>query len=184
MLISSTISYLEMKNPAELREKQAPRDGLDVVPITLPQPELNRFFYCTVGGDWYWINRLDWTYSQWSNYVNRPELQTWIVTVDRVPAGYFELELQPGDDLEIVYFGLLPAYVEQGIGGWALSEAVKRAWATGAKRVWMHTCTLDHPRALANYLARGFRKFKEETSVEDLPEKSPGPWPGARKTGD
>ena len=101
-----------------------------------------------------------------------------MIALDGMPAGYFELERQPDDRVEIVYFGLLPTFVEKGIGGWALSEAVRRAWAIGAKRVWMHTCTLDHPRALANYVARGFRLFKVETKMEELPDVSL--WPGAR----
>ncbi len=144
-------------------------------------PELNRFFYTAIGGDWYWLERLAWTYAEWLKYLARPELHTWIVTVEGIPAGYFELEKQPGDDVEIVYFGLLPAFVEAGIGGWALTQAIERAWEMGARRVWVHTCDLDHPRALANYLARGFTVFKTETKHEDLPERSVGPWPGSSK---
>jgi GNAT superfamily N-acetyltransferase len=108
------------------------------------------------------------------------ELQTWVVSVASVPAGYFELEKQPGDNVEIVYFGLLPQFVEHGIGGWALTQAVAKAWEMGAKRAWVHTCDLDHPRALANYRSRGFREFKTETKWEELPEVSPGPWPNCR----
>ena len=118
MLTPVTISYLEMNDPCELRAKSPPRIGLTVVQVSTPQPELNRFFYSAVGGDWFWIDRLAWTYSDWMKYLNRPDLQTWIITVDGVPAGYFELERQVGDNIEIVYFGLLPAFVEQGIGGW------------------------------------------------------------------
>ena len=81
--------------------------------------------------------------------------------------------------MEIVYFGLLPAHTAKGIGGWALTEAVRRAWEMGANRVWVHTCDLDHPGALANYLARGFRPYREEVYVKDLSERPPGPWPGA-----
>ena len=92
-----------------------------------------------------------------------------------------ELERQASDDVEIVYFGLLPAHTGSGIGGWALTEATRRAWAMGAKRVWVHTCNLDHPGALANYRARGFSPFEVETNEEDLPDEPPGPWPGARQ---
>jgi GNAT superfamily N-acetyltransferase len=98
---------------------------------------------------------------------------------DGTPAGYFELEEQADGNVEIVYIGLLPHFTSQGLGGQLVTLAVQRAWQKGAKRVWLHTCTMDHPRALANYLARGFRLFKEEQAEEDLPEQSPGPWPGA-----
>ena len=175
------ITHLEQRSPAELRVKAAPRPDAFVARMPVPIPELNRFFYTAVGGPWYWLDRLPWTYADWLRYLDRPEQETWVVNVSGTPAGYFELERQPGGDVEIVYFGLLPAYTGKGLGGWALSEAAGRAWAMGAERVWVHTCDLDHPGALANYLARGFRPFKVETKEEDLPPESPGPWPGAAR---
>jgi GNAT superfamily N-acetyltransferase len=174
-----TITHLEMRSPAELRAKLPPREAASVrVPFAVP--ELNRFFYTAIGGDYFWVERLPWTHAGWMTYLDRPEQQTWLVTVGGVPAGYFELERQPGDDVEIVYFGLLPAFTGKGLGGWALGEATSRAWEMGAKRVWVHTCDLDHAGALPNYLARGFRVFKVETKEEDLPDVAPGPWPGSR----
>lgn len=173
-----TTSYLEMLAPTALRPRAAPRPDLAVVRVERPLPELNRFFYTAIGGACYWIDRLPWTYADWFTYLDRPELQTWLITEGGVPAGYFELEKQT-DDVEIVYFGLLPTFVENGVGGWALTQAVEKAWAFDARRVWVHTCDLDHPRALANYLARGFRLYKTETKMETLPANPPGPWPGA-----
>lgn len=169
-MIPVTITYLEMRSPAELRAKPAPRPDLAIARVLFPMPELNRFFYTAVGKDWRWYERLVWTDAGWLKYVDRPELQTWIISEEGIPAGYIELEKQPGDDVEIVYFGLLPQFVERGIGGWAISEAVVKGWEMGAKRVWLHTCDLDHPRALANYLARGFKPYKTETKMEDFPE--------------
>jgi GNAT superfamily N-acetyltransferase len=174
-----TITHLEMRSPAELRPKPVPRPDMSVARVPVPTPELNRFFYTAIGGNWYWLDRLPWSYADWLRYLDRAELETWVVNVSGTPAGYFELERQPGADVEIVYFGLLPAHTGQGIGGWALSEAVRRAWDMGAERVWVHTCDLDHPGALANYQARGFRQFKVETKEEDLPAEPPGSWPGA-----
>jgi GNAT superfamily N-acetyltransferase len=173
-----TITHLEMTSPAELLPKAAPRAGLSVARMPLPVPELNRFFYSAVGGRWYWIDRLAWTFAEWMTYLDRPAVQTWIISEMGIPAGYFELENKDGH-VEIVYFGLLPQFVERGLGGWALTQAVEKAWAMGAKRVWVHTCDLDHPRALSNYLARGFRHFKTESKAEELPPQTPGPWPGA-----
>jgi len=173
-----TITHLEMTSPAEMRPKAAPRAGLSVSRVPVPAPELNRFFYSAVGGGWYWIDRLAWTFADWMKYLDRPELETWIICEAGIPAGYFELENKEGN-AEIVYFGLLPQFVERGIGGWALTQAIEKAWAMGAQRVWVHTCDLDHPRALSNYLARGFRYFKTETKMEELPTQPPGPWPGA-----
>jgi GNAT superfamily N-acetyltransferase len=84
-------------------------------------------------------------------------------------AGYFELEEHDDDSVEIAYFGLRPEFFGRGLGGELLTQAVREAWRTGAKRVWLHTCTLDSPRALPNYLARGFEPFREEWYTTDVP---------------
>lgn len=174
--------HLEMTDRSELRPaKSRPADVL-LMQAKIPCPELNRFLYTAVGGDWYWINRLNWTYSQWRAYLDRPELETWVAYVSGTPAGYFELEKQAGGSVEIAYFGLLPAFVGRGLGGYLLTAAIERAWDMSASRVWVHTCTLDHPSALRNYQARGFRIFKEVVSEEELPDQPLGPWPEADKS--
>jgi len=181
MRTAVTTYHLEMTDPAALRPARPPRADLEVKQAKVPCPELNRFFYTAVGGDWYWIDRLKWSYERWQTYLDRPELETWLGYSGGTPAGYFELEAQLGSNVEIVYFGILPQFVGQGLGGALLAAAVERAWQMGPTRVWVHTCTLDHPSALGNYLARGFRIFKQETAHEDLPEQTPGPWPGSGK---
>lgn len=169
--IAVTTYYLEMRDPRDLLPKRSPRSDLALVRIDPPMPELNRFFYTAVGGDWYWNDRLPWPHQRWLDYLNRPELETWMLTVQGVPAGYYELEAQPDQDVEIAYFGLLPRHVGAGLGGHLLTSAIERGWAMGARRVWVHTCTLDHPQALANYQARGMRLYKEETLLSE-----PGAW--------
>jgi GNAT superfamily N-acetyltransferase len=180
MLASVTTFYLEMTSPHQLRAKRSLRADLTVACVEQPMPELNRFFYASVGAEWYWIDRLPWTYRQWLDYLSRPGVETWVFSVAGVPAGYFELNGQPSGDVELIYFGLLPAFTGQGLGGHLLTQAIERGWAFPARRVWLHTCTLDHPSALSNYQARGFRLYREETAPLELPERSPGPWPGAR----
>jgi len=176
--------HLEMKSRTELRAPARPCVGLEVRRVTVPCPELNRFFYTAVGGDWFWIDRLVWSYQEWLLYVSRPEIETWIGLVDGAPAGYFELDAQPERNVEIAYFGLLPQYIGKGFGGALLHRAAERGWERGASRVWVHTCTLDHPWALAAYQRRGFKVFKEEREWKELPDQPPGPWTGARKSAD
>ncbi len=156
---SSTIYYLQMLDRAELQGKPAP-PGLDISMVTDPVFELNRRFYKDVGARWEWTDRLSWSDRQWSAYVNRPQLQTWIASLDGEPAGYFELEFQEPGDVEIIYFGLLGQYTGRGLGGAMLTEAVERAWSFGeVRRVWVHTCMKDHPAALENYRRRGFQLY-------------------------
>ena len=102
------------------------------------------------------------------------ELKTWVAYVSSNPAGYFELETQPEGSVEITSFGLLPSFIGRGLGGYLLTVAVQKAWHMGAARVWLHTCTLDHPNALQNYCARGFRVCRELTIPEDVPSDTPG----------
>ncbi|MBO0800605.1 MAG: GNAT family N-acetyltransferase [Blastocatellia bacterium] len=181
MKVAVTTYYLEMAEPSQLRP--ARRSDLDLIVqrAEIICPELNRFLYTSVGGNWYWIDRLGWNYGMWLAYLNRPELETWVGYIAGTPAGYYELERQAGGAVEIAYFGLLPQFIGRGVGGELLTRAVECAWQMKAARVWLHTCTLDGPAALANYRARGFALFKEEVSQVELPEEAPGPWPGAHR---
>ena len=181
MTINVITYYLEMTDPDDLRPKHIEHSDLEIKQAKVPSPEFNRFLYTSVGGDWYWIDRLNWTYQQWLEWVDRPELQTWVAYVSGTPAGYFELEAQSNENVEIASLGLLPQFIGKGLGGHLLTVAIERVWHMGASRIRVHTCTLDHASALANYCARGFRIFREETTPQDMPENPPGPWPGANR---
>lgn len=174
-----TTYYLEMTDPADLRPSQATGPELVIQQAEIACPELNRFLYTAVGGNWRWTFWLGHTHPQWRDFLNRPELETWVGYVRGTPAGYFELEKQPEENVEIVHFGLLPQFIGQGLGGRLLTRAIQRAWEMGASRVWVHTCTLDGPAALSNYQARGLRLYKQEAREEEIPDQPLGPWPGA-----
>ena len=111
--------------------------------------------------------------------MRRDGLETWVAYVGGTPAGYFEMATGAADGVEITQFGLLPSFIGIGLGGHLLCDAVQRAREMRAGRVWLHTCSADHPHALPNYRARGFRPFKEEEEYEDL-HAGVEPWPGAR----
>ena len=174
-----TITSLEMNSRAELRAARSDPAAYRLMRAEVPCPELNRFLYASVGSRWWWFGRLSWDYARWLAYLDREELETWVAYVAGTPAGYFELERQPGAVVELAYFGLLPQFIGKGIGGALLTDAIARAWEMGAQRVWVHTCDLDHPLALANYQKRGFRVFRVEQTVEELPDTPLQPWPGA-----
>lgn len=160
--MAETRRYLEMSSPSEFRPSPEPREPVTMARQDPPDPEVNRRLYVSVGQNWRWVDRLVWTDDQWTTYVHAPDLETWVMSVNSAPAGYFELEVPRDRRAQIVYFGLLPDFIGRGLGGHLLTCAVRRAWDAGASRVWLHTSSLDHPNALANYLARGFRVYETE----------------------
>jgi GNAT superfamily N-acetyltransferase len=180
-LIDDTLTtwYLEMREPSALRAVPAPDPQAIVQRAEIPSPTLNRYLYTAVGGDWHWRDRLPWTYQRWLTYLDRPEVQTWLLLHRGTPAGYVELEKQAEDNVEIAYFGLLREFIGRKLGGYLLSRGLEQAWAMGARRVWVHTCSLDHPGALACYQRCGLSIYNIETKAIQRPEHPDGPWPGA-----
>lgn len=172
-------THLEMLSLEALRLASKPA-RFTLGRVEQPNPAFARFLYTAAGADWMWYSRLDWDYARWWKHLNRPELELWVAYENGSPIGFFELEAQSAGNMEILYFGLLPEALGGGHGGALLEAAVRRAWAAGARRLWVHTCDLDHEHALANYRARGFTVFKVEEGWEDLPGDM-DLWPGARR---
>jgi len=178
VLVTVTTWSLEITSAADLRPVDPP-GSVEVRRAARVWPELGRFLYTAAGGNWYWVDRLGWSYERWAERMSDPCVETWILYQDGTPAGYFELDGRNAGDIEIAYLGLMPTFLGRRLGGPLLTAAIRRGWAMGAGRVWVHTCTLDSPHALANYQARGMRIFKEQTEELDLPGEPPGAWPGA-----
>jgi ribosomal protein S18 acetylase RimI-like enzyme len=162
-----TITYLEMLSPAELRPKRCDDSRFSIRECTVKQWEFNRFLYCTVGGLWAWNDKRGWSDAQWRAYAESDRLRTFAAYYDGSPAGYFELHETEGPEIEISYFGLMPAFYGRGFGGAMLTEALEQAWKAQPRRVWVHTCTDDHEAALPNYQARGMTICKIETTGVD-----------------
>ncbi|MEU6506376.1 MULTISPECIES: GNAT family N-acetyltransferase [unclassified Streptomyces] len=177
---------LEQTSPVDLLSAAAPEGDVRIVRAEVPSPELSRFLYASVGGDLRWTDRLGWTYARWQEHLTRPGVETWVAYDRGTPAGYVELEAQDEGVVEIVYFGLLPAFRGRRIGGHLLSYGTARAWDLAerwpgrapTKRVWLHTCSKDGEFAMDNYQRRGFRLFDTKVELE-REVATPGPWPGA-----
>jgi GNAT superfamily N-acetyltransferase len=135
---------------------------LDIRECVVKQPRFNRFLYEYVGADWLWTDRLAWSPQKWHDYASADNLRTFVAYRQGSIAGYYELQQQDGGSVEIRIFGLTPAFIGQGYGGPLLDSAIEQAFACGASRVWVHTCTNDHPQALNNYRKSGFKIFKVE----------------------
>jgi GNAT superfamily N-acetyltransferase len=158
-----TRTYLELRAPDELVPAREPAPGARIERLGGCVVSFWRFLYAEVGRAYRWTDRLSWTDDEVRAYLGDPAVTLHVLYVDHAPAGYYELRRHDDGSVEIAYFGLLPDYTGRGLGGWMLSRAVEDAWARGATRVWLHTCTLDHPAALPNYTRRGFRPYKSET---------------------
>ena len=156
-------SYLEINSPQDLKEVLKPYEDYSLNLLDPINFQLNKFFYKNVGTKHKWIDRLVWTETQWINYVSNKNVRTFIFKNKEDLAGFFELIFHPEKrEIEIAYFGLLEEYQNKKLGSYLLSEAIKRSFEYSIKRVWLHTCSLDHKNALSNYVARGMKIFKTE----------------------
>ena len=162
MMIPVQRNFLELKDLKNLKTNSINENKYTVKKIK-PDFQLNKFFYKQVGKNHRWIDRLSWSDKKWINYISNRNLETYIISEFDELVGFFELLYNPElEETEISYFGLLEEYIGKGIGGYALSVAIKKSFQKNIRRVWLHTCTLDHPNALKNYIARGMTVFKKE----------------------
>tara|TARA_B100000795_G_scaffold118063_1_gene87843 strand:+ start:162 stop:665 length:504 start_codon:yes stop_codon:yes gene_type:complete len=159
-------SYLEIESLGELKEVKKPSQNY-LVELADPKDfQLNKFFYKNIGKNCQWVDRLVWTDIKWIDYISNNQLFTYMIKDKSEMAGYFELLYnKQNKEAEIAYFGILEEYYGKKLGGYLLCEAIKNSFILGAKRVWVHTCSLDHENALKNYLARGMTIFKTEILI-------------------
>lgn len=170
MEAEETVWFLEMLDPTELRPANGPGPDVDLRQARIPCVPVNWFFYCTVGKDWNWTDRFRWTADQWRDFVHDAAVSTWVGYVEGTPVGYAEIMGNPGEDVSIESFGLLPQFIGQGIGGKLLTKVVQTAWSIPARRVWLHSCSFDHPSAMNNYKARGFRLYDTVRQTKVFPD--------------
>lgn len=167
--ICVTTTYLHLLSRDQFRPAFLADPDLLVLEAREPSVPFYRFLYDAVGRDFVWIDRLLWTDAQYLAYLSRPTTTVLVLYFRGVPVGYIDLAASEGAATEIAYFGLIPAAHGRGFGKHLLSVGVQRAFDDGASRVWLHTCSLDGPHAIANYLARGFSPYKTTAQDEPVP---------------
>ncbi len=156
-------SYLEIKKLDDLNETSRPNKNCKIELVNPSNFQLNKFFYKQIGKKHRWIDRLSWNEQVWRNYIDNSRVSTYVIKEKSDLAGYFEqIYNEQNNEYEIAYFGILEEFRSKKYGSYLLSNAIKSKLKDGAKRVWVHTCSLDHENALKNYLARGMKVFKEE----------------------
>ncbi len=155
--MTETITFLEMTDPAELREPSGSARG-ELGYRRVHEPQINRELYAEIGGPHRWTDRLRWSDAQWAAWESG--IETWIAEVDGETAGYFELRVDRESTL-ISIFGIRKPYQGRGLGSALLTHAIRRGFEL-APRVWVSTNTMDGEHALANYEARGMIAFRRE----------------------
>lgn len=167
-----TRTYLRLDHPGAL---VARRTSDPMVRVERERPisaSRYRHLYAAVGRAWHWGDRDAWSDARLQAHLDQPDVHVFVMRVGGETAGYVELQRHDAGDVEIAYFGLLSAFIGLGLGAHLLTVAVEEAAGIGATSVWLHTCSLDHPAALANYRARGFVPFRVEqyeTAVAGVP---------------
>ena len=156
-------NYLEISYLEDLKDSSNLSDHYSINLVDPVDFQLNKFFYKNIGQNHMWVDRLIWTENQWIDYLSNKNVKTYILKCKKDFAGFFELISHIQDnEVEIAYFGLLKEYQNKKLGSYLLSEAIKKSFEIGAKRVWVHTCSLDHKHALNNYISRGMKVFQTE----------------------
>jgi GNAT superfamily N-acetyltransferase len=175
MLIEETVTYLEMTAADQLRPGRPAPAPVELVELDQAAASVLHRTYARIAVPLAWQSRRTWSDAQWAQLLARPQVHAWIARVDDEVAGMVELEAQPGGDVEIVVFGLVPGFVGRGFGAHLLTVRTRLAWklesldGARVRRVWLHTSSRDHPHAKPNYERRGFRPFRTERRQRDIP---------------
>lgn len=162
-MLDVEITHLEMRARPERPRLTAPAGP----PLALIRAErltlsFYRYLYDTVGGPWLWYERRVMDDERLTAILHDPKVQVTVLYCGGVPAGFYELDARIAGSVELAYFGLMPELIGRRFGPFLLDRAVEAAWTQQPDRVWVHTCTLDHPKALALYQRAGFTPFRRD----------------------
>ena len=157
-------NYLEISSLNQLNASEKKFQDFLIELLEPDNFQLNKFFYKNIGKNHHWVDRLVWSDQQWIKYVSDKKVKTYILKNNNDLAGFFEIILhRDKNEVEIAYLGLLEEYHNKNLGSFLLTTAIKKSFLEKPRRVWVHTCTLDHKNALKNDIARGMKTFKTET---------------------
>jgi GNAT superfamily N-acetyltransferase len=164
--LAAVVTYLEMRSPPE---HQVPPTTLALKRIEVPQPEQYRELFKLVGAPWLWFSRLVLDDAHLTEIIQHPKLELCSVRDEGGrEVGMVELDFREPHECELAFIGLVQELSGKGNGKWLLAEATKLAWREGVDRIHVHTCSLDHPAALAAYRRAGFTPYKR--AIERFPD--------------
>jgi GNAT superfamily N-acetyltransferase len=168
--IETLVTFLEMTGPPRAPALPPPCAGLEVRRARSPAVSFYRYLYGTIGADWTWVMRQLLSDDELRQILEDPAVEVNVLWFEGVPAGLAELDRREKPDIELAYFGLMPDFIGQGLGRWLLDWAIRHAWRAAPRRLWVHTCDLDHPRALRVYEKSGFRVYDRRIEQLRLPD--------------
>jgi len=164
-----TITHLEMLENPRLSVPAPPHSQISLIRADNPPVHFYRYLYQTIGADYIWVNRLKMSDEELTAIIQDPAVELYVLHVNGCPGGYVELDFRKMPDVELVFMGLMPEIIGQGFGRYLLSQAIALAWLHSPKRLFVQTCTLDHPRALGLYQRCGFVPFAQEHGALEDP---------------
>jgi len=168
--IAAVVTYLEMHAPPSSLPPPSPFSLWK-----LERPDLGEYrrLFRLVGARWLWFSRLAMDDAELDAIVRHPNVEIFAVVSDDVgEVGLLELDFRIETECELAFIGLVPELAGQGHGRWLLGQALRLAWRDGITRVHVHTCTLDHPAALAAYRRAGFTATHRKIETFPDPRRS------------
>ncbi|MBU2982386.1 GNAT family N-acetyltransferase [Lentibacter algarum] len=164
---ASVVTYLEMHaRPAARPEADL---ALTLERISAPSVNWYRALFRSVGADYLWFGRLTQPEAELHAQINDSDVHVYALKNGSEEVGLLELDFRQQNTCELAYFGLTGSLVGGGAGRWLMNRAISLAWAEDITRLHVHTCTLDHPKALAFYIRSGFTPYKRQIEIEQDP---------------
>lgn len=165
--IAAIVTYLEMHSLPSARPG-LPAPGLTLDRVSAPSLDWYLPLFRRIGEEWLWFSRLVMPAERLRAILESPDTALYVLRQDGRDIGMAELDWSKRPDCEVVFFGLLPEAFGGGLGAWLMSRIQEIAFGEGATRLWLHTCTQDHPNAVPFYLRQGFRAYKR--ALETAPD--------------
>jgi GNAT superfamily N-acetyltransferase len=137
--------------------------------VTQPDVAWYRDLYRRIGAEWLWFSRLRMTPEELGAMIGHPAVEVYALIVGEGDEGLIELDFREPDVCELRMFGVTAPLGGTGAGRWLMNRAIEAAWAKPIRRFWVHTCTFDHPAALAFYIRSGFTPFRRQIEISDDP---------------
>jgi GNAT superfamily N-acetyltransferase len=166
--LANVVTFLETTEQPALRGRHFPA-GTALVPADRGDLAAYRAIYSAVGRDLLWFSRLFMADEELARILADPGYEPYVLVRGGEAIGMLDLDFREPGQCELAFFGVVPDAVGSGLGAALMDAAIARAWARPIERLWVHTCTFDHPSALGFYQRSGFRPFKVMVEVHDDP---------------